>query len=106
MRNSSLSKVKNPKILTKLKQVGQRINPITIYSFKFIQTNHSSFPLELKAFVQHHTDTSRRIALVTSGGTIVPLEKNTVRFLDNFSGGNRGAAAVEYLLKRKLVTDD
>ena len=48
-------------------------------------------------FVQRHAE--RRIALVTSGGTTVPLEKNTVRFIDNFSTGNRGAASVEQLLK-------
>ena len=29
-------------------------------------------------------DYSGPIAVVTSGGTIVPLEKNMVRFLDNF----------------------
>eukprot|EP00053_Salpingoeca_punica_P002821 m.39706 g.39706 ORF g.39706 m.39706 type:complete len:319 (-) comp11800_c0_seq2:305-1261(-) len=39
-----------------------------------------------------------RIVLVTSGGTTVPLEKNTVRFLDNFSAGTRGAASAEYFL--------
>jgi phosphopantothenate-cysteine ligase len=42
----------------------------------------------------------RKVALVTSGGTIVPLEHNTVRFLDNFSTGSRGAACAEGLLKR------
>eukprot|EP00041_Stephanoeca_diplocostata_P007735 m.111754 g.111754 ORF g.111754 m.111754 type:complete len:90 (+) comp17010_c0_seq2:97-366(+) len=41
-------------------------------------------------------DVKRRIVVVTSGGTTVPLEKNTVRFLDNFSTGNRGAASAEY----------
>ena len=51
----------------------------------------------LRDFVQRHAE--RRIALVTSGGTTVPLEKNTVRFIDNFSTGNRGAASVEQLLK-------
>ena len=51
----------------------------------------------LREFVQRHAE--RRIALVTSGGTTVPLEKNTVRFIDNFSTGNRGAASVEQLLK-------
>lgn len=35
------------------------------------------------------------IVLVTSGGTAVPLEKQTVRFLDNFSTGNRGALSTE-----------
>lgn len=37
----------------------------------------------------------QEIVLVTSGGTAVPLEKQTVRFLDNFSTGNRGALSTE-----------
>ncbi|GMT19283.1 hypothetical protein PFISCL1PPCAC_10580, partial [Pristionchus fissidentatus] len=41
---------------------------------------------------------NERIALVTSGGTQVPLEKNTVRYIDNFSMGSRGASSTEYLL--------
>ena len=41
---------------------------------------------------------TRRIAVVTSGGTTVPLERNTVRFIDNFSTGNRGAALTERFL--------
>ena len=45
----------------------------------------------------------RPIALVTSGGTTVPLEKNTVRFIDNFSTGQRGAASVEYFLERDYL---
>ena len=36
---------------------------------------------------------------ITSGGTTVPLELNTVRFIDNFSTGTRGAASCEYFLK-------
>uniref|UniRef100_A0A915AGX2 DNA/pantothenate metabolism flavoprotein C-terminal domain-containing protein n=1 Tax=Parascaris univalens TaxID=6257 RepID=A0A915AGX2_PARUN len=43
---------------------------------------------------------SRRIALVTSGGTRVPLEKNTVRFIDNFSMGTRGSASAECFLAK------
>ena len=31
------------------------------------------------------------LAVVTSGGTTVPLEQRTVRFIDNFSTGTRGA---------------
>lgn len=34
-----------------------------------------------------------------SGGTTIPLEKNTVRYLDNFSGGRRGASSAEYFIK-------
>ncbi|KAL7996967.1 putative DNA/pantothenate metabolism flavoprotein [Plasmopara halstedii] len=52
----------------------------------------------VKIFLEHHRVIGRCIAIVTSGGTIVPLERNTVRFLDNFSTGSRGAASVEYLL--------
>ncbi|EIW68163.1 hypothetical protein TREMEDRAFT_44607 [Tremella mesenterica DSM 1558] len=40
----------------------------------------------------------KRVVLVTSGGTTVPLESNTVRFLDNFSAGTRGATSAEYFL--------
>lgn len=40
----------------------------------------------------------KKVAVVTSGGTIIPLEQNMVRFLDNFSGGNRGSASAEAFL--------
>ncbi|KAL6080066.1 Phosphopantothenate--cysteine ligase cab2 [Balamuthia mandrillaris] len=50
----------------------------------------------LDEFVRHNA--GRKLALVTSGGTTVPLEKNTVRYIDNFSGGNRGACSAEYPL--------
>lgn len=39
------------------------------------------------------------MALVTSGGTTVPLERQTVRFIDNFSAGTRGATSAEYFLE-------
>ncbi|ORX38493.1 putative phosphopantothenate-cysteine ligase [Kockovaella imperatae] len=41
---------------------------------------------------------NQRVVLVTSGGTTVPLEANTVRFLDNFSAGTRGATSAEHFL--------
>lgn len=41
----------------------------------------------------------RRIVLITSGGTTVPLEHNTVRYVDNFSAGTRGSASTEYFLQ-------
>ena len=40
----------------------------------------------------------RPVVLVSSGGTKVPLEQNTVRFIDNFSSGERGARSVEAFL--------
>ncbi|OEU15417.1 DNA/pantothenate metabolism flavo protein, partial [Fragilariopsis cylindrus CCMP1102] len=42
----------------------------------------------------------RPIALVSSGGTAADLEIHSVRCLDNFSTGKRGAISVEELLKR------
>lgn len=39
------------------------------------------------------------MVLVTSGGTTVPLERQTVRFIDNFSAGTRGATSAEYFLE-------
>ena len=40
----------------------------------------------------------RKIVCVTSGGTVVPLEKRMVRAIDNFSTGRRGAAMAEHFL--------
>lgn len=41
----------------------------------------------------------RPIVVVTSGGTTVPLERNCVRFIDNFSKGTRGALSAEQFLQ-------
>ncbi|KAK9496759.1 hypothetical protein O3M35_013040 [Rhynocoris fuscipes] len=68
----------------------------------FYQTNPNlpGFPQnleKLKSFCDKYKN--EKIVLVTSGGTTVPLEKNTVRFIDNFSAGTRGSASAEYFLK-------
>lgn len=34
-----------------------------------------------------------------SGGTTIPLEHNTVRYVDNFSAGTRGSVSAEYFLE-------
>ena len=52
----------------------------------------------VREFIQQHAGENRRVALVTSGGTTVPLETNMVRFVDNFSAGTRGATSAEYFL--------
>ena len=41
------------------------------------------------------TNPDAKIICVTSGGTSVPLEKNTVRSIENFSTGKRGAISTE-----------
>lgn len=38
------------------------------------------------------------VICITSGGTTVPLEQNMVRFIDNFSRGERGSASAESYL--------
>ncbi|RPD63706.1 phosphopantothenate-cysteine ligase [Lentinus tigrinus ALCF2SS1-6] len=53
----------------------------------------------VKEFLQRQLQDGRKVVLVTSGGTTVPLELNVVRFLDNFSAGTRGATSAEYFLK-------
>lgn len=50
-------------------------------------------------FVHEQVNAGRRVAFVTSGGTTVPLEVKTVRFIDNFSTGTRGALCTEEFLK-------
>lgn len=53
-----------------------------------------------REFINYHAeDPKRRLVLVTSGGTTVPLENQTVRFIDNFSAGTRGATSAEYFLE-------
>eukprot|EP00536_Pseudo-nitzschia_multiseries_P000130 jgi/Psemu1/62499/estExt_Genemark1.C_30013 len=54
-----------------------------------------SLDLELQSFVVRHASHHRPIALVSSGGTAADLEINSVRCLDNFSTGKRGAISVE-----------
>ncbi|KAG5612521.1 hypothetical protein H5410_023802 [Solanum commersonii] len=60
----------------------------------------------LKEFVDRNTSSSgnlngkaNRVVCIASGGTTVPLEKQCVRYIDNFSSGHRGAASTEYFLK-------
>lgn len=42
---------------------------------------------------------NKHVVLISSGGTTVPLEKNTVRSVENFSTGARGARSAERFLK-------
>ncbi|EGC29221.1 hypothetical protein DICPUDRAFT_159223 [Dictyostelium purpureum] len=67
---------------------------------------------KVKAFKDRAIENKAKVILITvcllfyitiryfSGGTIVPFEQNMVRFLDNFSGGNRGATTAEYFLEQ------
>lgn len=53
----------------------------------------------LDAFLEHIEKAGLRVAVITSGGTTVPLERSTVRFIDNFSTGTRGALCAEQFLQ-------
>ncbi|KAN0008890.1 hypothetical protein ACTFIU_009556 [Dictyostelium citrinum] len=64
---------------------------------------HKDFTDDLnrvRTFKERAIKNNAKVILITSGGTIVPFEKNMVRFLDNFSGGNRGATTAEYFLQK------
>lgn len=62
-----------------------------------------AFTGNLQTFITRHRSPAgvlmRPIACVTSGGTTVPLERNCVRFIDNFSAGTRGAMSTEQFLE-------
>nr|CAH8841898.1 unnamed protein product [Trichobilharzia regenti] len=68
-------------------------------------TNRINNLLAKKSRLEHYFhnilnhSTMNKIVCITSGGTIVPLEKNMVRYIDNFSTGLRGALSAEYFLR-------
>lgn len=56
---------------------------------------------QLQSFLGTNKACGRKVAVITSGGTAVLLEKNTVRFIDNFSTGSRGSTCAESLLEHR-----
>ncbi|KAJ2400929.1 Phosphopantothenate--cysteine ligase cab2 [Coemansia sp. RSA 2559] len=73
------------------------IDPDTYFDHNRPPTNLKWARTKAAEFVAQQPE-QRPIALVTSGGTTVPLENNTVRFVDNFSAGTRGSSSAEQLL--------
>ncbi|XP_044728312.1 phosphopantothenate--cysteine ligase [Chrysoperla carnea] len=69
------------------------------YATNLPPTDFEDNRIILKEFCDRHYKLGNKIALITSGGTTVPLEHNTVRFVDNFSAGTRGSASAEYFLE-------
>ena len=55
---------------------------------------------QVQSFCLQHASHHRPIVLVSSGGTAADLELHSVRCLDNFSTGTRGAASVEAFLRK------
>lgn len=58
---------------------------------------------QIHNFIKFHHERNTNIVLITSGGTTVPLEERTVRFIDNFSVGTRGSASAEYYLRKNYA---
>lgn len=58
---------------------------------------------EIDSFIKFHLEKGNKLVLITSGGTTVPLEQNTVRFIDNFSIGTRGSASAEYFIEKSYA---
>lgn len=59
----------------------------------------------LSSFVTRNIANGRRLVVLTSGGTIAPLEDSMVRFIDNFSTGTRGALSAQYFLQSPVEYD-
>ncbi|KAK7576522.1 hypothetical protein V9T40_012808 [Parthenolecanium corni] len=69
----------------------------TFYETQAKPDNYDEQMKLVRSFVQSHLD--QKVALISSGGTTVPMEHNTVRFVDNFSAGTRGSVSTEYFLE-------
>ena len=62
--------------------------------------SQDSSSTSLQNFILLHSSHNRPIVLVTSGGTQTQLEKNAVRYIDNFSTGYRGSISTEHFLQK------
>lgn len=62
--------------------------------FYYKKQNLNEISTKIKDFINNLKDLP--IVIITSGGTQIPMEKHTVRFIDNFSTGKRGALSAEY----------
>jgi phosphopantothenate-cysteine ligase len=76
------------------------MNPDDYFSTTSAPAGLQEISQQVQEFIDFNTSKGRPIALVTSGGTTVPLEAQTVRFLDNFSAGTRGATSAEYFIEQ------
>ncbi|MCJ1293591.1 hypothetical protein MMC34_005146 [Xylographa carneopallida] len=82
----------------------ERVSTAEVAEESYFTSNPPPMTLDVhkqltERFVQQHAALKRRVVLITSGGTTVPLENQTVRFIDNFSAGTRGATSAEYFLE-------
>lgn len=89
--------------MQRLTEMARRsVSPLELDTFFETAKSPSDYEPSLeaiRAFIKVHEEAGRRVVVITSGGTIVPLERQMIRFLDNFSAGTRGAISAEYLIK-------
>ncbi|CAG8510083.1 7198_t:CDS:2 [Ambispora gerdemannii] len=74
----------------------ETINPDTYFVTHTPPKSLEKNEKQVNEFVSKHAAKGSKVVLITSGGTTVPLENQTVRFIDNFSAGTRGATSAEY----------
>lgn len=67
------------------------------YATEHTDKDISALQTRVAAFIA--AQRTQSIVLITSGGTTVPIETNTVRYLENFSTGVRGAKSCEYFVE-------
>ncbi len=77
-------------------QIEDLASELTTERLQKLNNQLKEVKLTLEAWLEK--DPNSKIVCVTSGGTSVPLEKNTVRSIENFSTGKRGASSAEYSL--------
>lgn len=58
---------------------------------------------KIDQFIEYHLKKNNRLVFITSGGSTVPLEAKTVRFIDNFSMGTRGSVSAEQFIKKNYA---
>lgn len=73
-----------------------------------VDVGHSRSGIEsnshtMREFIQNVQLNQKRLIIISSGGTAVPMERRTVRFIDNFSTGVRGARLAEFFLKQNYA---
>ncbi|KAI8985177.1 DNA/pantothenate metabolism flavoprotein [Pilobolus umbonatus] len=75
------------------------IDPDVYFEIHTPPSDLPEFERKLSDFIDYHQELKNKVVFITSGGTTVPLENQTVRFIDNFSNGTRGAISAEYFLE-------
>lgn len=65
--------------------------------------NEASVRSNVVTFLANIHNARTKIAVVTSGGTSVKMEKAGVRAIENFSTGRRGAISAEYFMQNGFV---